>query len=95
MTAFNRRLIPDQWFPEDGKIMNKVITSLIFILLCVPLISHAQSSLPTTSAEPFKVGTFEIQGVPEVGIVLRDNLIVHLQAANQALCANTNKRRGN
>ncbi|SVB68095.1 uncharacterized protein METZ01_LOCUS220949, partial [marine metagenome] len=48
-------------------------------------VSHARSSLPTTSAEPFKVGTFEIDGNPEVGIVLRDNLIVHLTAANLAL----------
>jgi 2-keto-4-pentenoate hydratase/2-oxohepta-3-ene-1,7-dioic acid hydratase in catechol pathway len=39
----------------------------------------------TTSAEPFKVGTFEIRGVPTVGLVLRDQLIVELNAANAAL----------
>lgn len=38
--------------------------------------------------EPFKVGTFEIQGTPTVGIVLRDALIVDLGRANQALEAN-------
>jgi len=45
---------------------------------------------PTTGvaqdvAEPFKVGTFEIAGEPQVGIVLRDNFIVELNAANRAL----------
>jgi 2-keto-4-pentenoate hydratase/2-oxohepta-3-ene-1,7-dioic acid hydratase in catechol pathway len=38
-----------------------------------------------TAAEPFKLGTFDIQGSPAVGIVLRDNLIVHLDRANAAL----------
>ena len=36
-------------------------------------------------AEPFKVGTFEIDGTAQVGIVLRDNLILELDAANAAL----------
>ena len=36
-------------------------------------------------AEPFKVGTFEIGGAPTVGIVLRDSLIIELNAANSAL----------
>ena len=36
-------------------------------------------------AEPFKVGTFEINGKPQVGIVLRDSLIIELNAANAAL----------
>ncbi len=37
------------------------------------------------SVEPFKVGTFEIGGVPTVGVVLRDALIIDLAAANTAL----------
>lgn len=45
----------------------------------------AQGNAIATSAEPFKVGTFEIQGMPEVGIVLRDSLIVHLDVANRVL----------
>lgn len=36
-------------------------------------------------AEPFKVGTFEIDGTPTVGLVLRDSLIVELDAANAIL----------
>jgi 2-keto-4-pentenoate hydratase/2-oxohepta-3-ene-1,7-dioic acid hydratase in catechol pathway len=49
----------------------------------VPL--TAQSASARTSAEPFKVGTFEISGAAEVGIVLRDQLIVELDRANSAL----------
>lgn len=36
-------------------------------------------------AEPFKVGTFEIDGRAQVGIVLRDQIVVDLDAANLAL----------
>jgi 2-keto-4-pentenoate hydratase/2-oxohepta-3-ene-1,7-dioic acid hydratase in catechol pathway len=37
------------------------------------------------SAEPFKVGTFRIDGQAVVGLVLRDSLIVDIGAANSAL----------
>ena len=53
-----------------------------FIVLASPMSLQAQSP---TSAEPFKVGTFEVQGAPTVGIVLRDSLVVELNAANTAL----------
>ncbi len=46
---------------------------------------QAQGGLATEIAEPFKVGTFEIAGVPRVALVLRDALIVDIEAANQAL----------
>jgi 2,4-diketo-3-deoxy-L-fuconate hydrolase len=36
-------------------------------------------------AEPFKVGTFGIDNVPTVGLVLRDELIVDIAEANRAL----------
>jgi 2-keto-4-pentenoate hydratase/2-oxohepta-3-ene-1,7-dioic acid hydratase in catechol pathway len=36
-------------------------------------------------AEPFKVGTFEIDGEPRVGVVLRDRFVVELEGANRAL----------
>jgi 2-keto-4-pentenoate hydratase/2-oxohepta-3-ene-1,7-dioic acid hydratase in catechol pathway len=48
-----------------------------------PALVWAQGTI--TSAEPFKVGTFGIDGRPTVGIVLRDRLIVDLGAANAAL----------
>ena len=38
------------------------------------------------SVEPFKVGTFAIDDVPTVGLVLLDDqLIVELEAANRAM----------
>jgi 2-keto-4-pentenoate hydratase/2-oxohepta-3-ene-1,7-dioic acid hydratase in catechol pathway len=39
----------------------------------------------TRSAEPFKLGTFAIDGRPTVGIVLRDTTVVELAAANREL----------
>ena len=45
----------------------------------------AQSAPGVRIAEPFKVGTFEIEGEPRVGMVLRDALIVDIGAANRAL----------
>ena len=36
-------------------------------------------------AEPFKVGTFEIDGTPAIGIVMRDSLVIELNAANAML----------
>jgi 2-keto-4-pentenoate hydratase/2-oxohepta-3-ene-1,7-dioic acid hydratase in catechol pathway len=45
----------------------------------------AQAPPAPKIAEPFKLGTFEIRGTAQVGIVLRDLLIVELEAANRAL----------
>lgn len=42
----------------------------------------------TSVVEPFKVGTFEIDGMPQVGVVLRDQYIVALNDANAALQRN-------
>ncbi len=33
------------------------------------------------SVEPFKVGTFDIHGVPHVGLVLRDSLVIDIEVA--------------
>jgi 2-keto-4-pentenoate hydratase/2-oxohepta-3-ene-1,7-dioic acid hydratase in catechol pathway len=54
---------------------------MVFALASPALLSAQAMS----SVEPFKVGTFEIGGAPTVGIVLRDNLIIDLTAANTAL----------
>ena len=45
----------------------------------------AQTGPGMDIAEPFKVGTFEIEGEPRVAMVLRDALIVDIGAANRAL----------
>ncbi|MEC7769443.1 MAG: hypothetical protein VX471_09200, partial [Acidobacteriota bacterium] len=55
---------------------------LVFIMLTL---ASPAPLLAQTSAEPFKLGTFEIDGGQRVGIVLRDSLIVELDAANRAL----------
>ena len=44
----------------------------------------AQGGPEIEIAEPFKVGTFEIDGMPRVALVLRDALIVDIGEANQA-----------
>jgi 2-keto-4-pentenoate hydratase/2-oxohepta-3-ene-1,7-dioic acid hydratase in catechol pathway len=61
------------------------ILVLILIASAGPPAVYGQSGPGTTSAEPFKVGTFEIRGEPVVGLVLRDSLIVDVRAANAAL----------
>jgi len=59
------------------------------VLTLVLLLAMPASGWPQTIAEPFKVGTFEIDGAPTVGIVLRDQLIVELDAANLVLERNS------
>ena len=58
-------------------------------LACAALAATAPLSAQSVGAmdiaEPFKVGTFEIEGEARVGMVLRDALIVDIGAANRAL----------
>ena len=58
---------------------------LLAALACVGTVS-AQTDI--TSAEPFKVGTFDIHGVPHVGVVLRDSLVIDIEVANMTLESN-------
>ena len=60
--------------------MRKSSLLTLVLLIAMPALAWSQSI-----AEPFKVGTFEIDGVPTVGIVLRDSRIVELNAANADL----------
>ncbi len=64
-----------------------VLTVLVALASPAPL--SAQSGPAAPSAEPFKVGTFEVDGYQRVGIVLRDRLVVELDAANRALEGDT------
>jgi 2-keto-4-pentenoate hydratase/2-oxohepta-3-ene-1,7-dioic acid hydratase in catechol pathway len=68
--------------------MRLTIVFALLASLASPVPLSAQGGPGATSAEPFKVGTFEIHGLPQVGIVLRDSLIVDLDVANAALEAN-------
>ncbi len=61
-----------------------IILAALFTLLGAP----GASAQTMDVAEPYKVGTFEIGGVPTVGLVFRDALIVEIDAANAALETN-------
>ena len=60
-------------------------TLLALATLAVTTPLPAQTPTRTDIAEPFKVGTFEIEGEARVALVLRDALIVDIGAANRAL----------
>ena len=58
------------------------IGTVSFVLLAIGL-GAASAQVPEV-AEPFKVGTFSIDGQPTVGLVLRDELVVDIAEANAA-----------
>jgi 2-keto-4-pentenoate hydratase/2-oxohepta-3-ene-1,7-dioic acid hydratase in catechol pathway len=58
------------------------LTLAAFAVLASPGLVEAQAM---SSVEPFKVGTFGINGAQTVGVVLRDAMIIDLAAANAAL----------
>ena len=60
----------------------RLTVTVIVLALAISGTLWAQGGPSATSAEPFKLGTFEIGGSPAVGIVLRDSLVVHLGRAN-------------
>ncbi len=60
-----------------------ILAALVAVLTPVP--GMAQGDPAVTSAQPFKLGTFDINGDQKIGIVLQDELIVDLDAANRAL----------
>ena len=57
----------------------------VTLMLARPIAAAAQMGPGIESAEPFKLGTFENEGRMFVGIVLRDQLVVELDAANAEL----------
>ena len=63
------------------------LAAAVFTSLAVgtnPTAASAQAAAMDV-AEPFKVGTFEIDGEPRVALVLRDALVVDIGEANRAL----------
>ena len=65
--------------------MKRVVVLVALVVLASPSLAVAQGDPAVTSAEPFKLGTFEIDGEQQIGIVLKDELVVELNAANRAL----------
>ncbi|HSC28753.1 MAG TPA: fumarylacetoacetate hydrolase family protein [Vicinamibacterales bacterium] len=64
--------------------MRRVLIALALVTLVSPALASSQSPA-AASPEPFKLGTFEVDGQEVIGIVLRDELVVELEAANRAL----------
>ena len=62
--------------------MRSIILAALLAVVAGPAGLLAQD---LESAEPFKVGTFQIDGEATVALVLRDALIVDIGAANTAL----------
>ena len=60
--------------------MKRLVLAVIAVVGCAGLLASAQQ--PPT---PFKLGTFERQGRPFVGIVVRDSLVVDFAAAHAAI----------
>ena len=59
--------------------------SIIIICIVSALASAPAFAQTLESAEPFAVGTFDIDGYEKVGVVVREQLIVDLDAANRNL----------
>jgi len=57
-------------------------------LLFAAALAAVPASAQTEITEPFKVGTFEIDGAPTVAVVLRDRHVVDIGRANAALQRN-------
>ena len=68
--------------------MRKIFVVAAAMALLSPTALVAQGPTGVEPAEPFKVGTFNIHGVPHVGIVLRDSLVIDIEVANMALESN-------
>lgn len=61
-----------------------ILTGLLALTLAGA--AAARTGAAATSTEPFKLGTFEVDGEAVIGLVLRnDTLVVELDAANRAL----------
>ena len=64
--------------------MRRMLVLAAVIALFAPIVPTAQGP-DMEVAEWFKVGTFDIHGVPHVGLVLRDSLVIDIEVANMAL----------
>ena len=66
--------------------MRRTLILGLFVAFACAVPASAQTDI--TPVEPFKVGTFDIHDVPHVGLVLRDTLVIDIEAANMALASN-------
>ncbi len=59
--------------------------TLMFGLLVALAATTATAQPEVTPVEPYKVGTFDIHGVPHVVLVLRDSYVIDIEVANMVL----------
>ena len=60
-------------------------TLMLGLIVALAGAGTAAAQTDVTPVEPFKVGTFDIHGVPHVGLVLRDSLVIDIEVANMVL----------
>lgn len=65
---------------SGGTPMPRIITLALLSIIAAPAAAQ-----PAASVEPFALGTFEADGERFVGLVLRESLVVELEAANTDL----------
>ena len=65
--------------------MKHLFSAVVVVVLATGAAGAQRTPPAITAAEPFKLGTFEIDGQPAVGLLLRDSLVVDIAAANRAL----------
>ncbi len=65
--------------------MRHILTLFVVGVVALALAPAPASAQAMESVEPFSVGTFNINGYEKVGLVLRDQYVVDLEAANRAL----------
>jgi 2-keto-4-pentenoate hydratase/2-oxohepta-3-ene-1,7-dioic acid hydratase in catechol pathway len=65
--------------------MHRASALLAVLILAFTWPASAQTGAAVRTPEPFKLGTFEIDTYDRIGIVIRDQLVVELDAANRAL----------
>ena len=65
--------------------MPRVFLVMLLAILAVPVPGSAQTGSAATSAEPFKVGTFQTGTRQSIGLVLRERFVVDLTEANAVM----------
>ena len=60
-------------------------TLMLGLIVALASVGTATAQTDVTPAEPFKVGTFDIHGVPHVVLILRDSLVIDIEVANMVL----------
>ena len=57
------------------------------LVLAIVAAAGCTAGSPTPSEQPFKLGTFELDGEPFVGVVLLDSVVIDVATAHQAVGA--------